>query len=135
MQIVHHRYPVSKVDTKYIQEKKESHSKIFWKPVKIRGKYSIGGYPKILGNLIPKFFGVKYYCRYKTFCPIPMLLIAVWVTYDIWWLLCWKHLVNTARWSKHKQLCSVVDDSNKNKITFDHELSSTSKFSRRTKRK
>ena len=93
-------------------------SKIFWKPVKIRGKYSIGGYPKILGNLTPKFFGVKYHCRYKTFCPIPMLLIAVWVTYDIWWLLCWKHLVNTARWSKHKQLCSVVDDSNKNKTTL-----------------
>ena len=38
-------------------------SKIFWKPVKIRGKYSIGGYPKVLGNLIPKFFGVKYHCK------------------------------------------------------------------------
>ena len=63
-------------------------SKIFWKPVKIRGKYSIGGYPKILGNLIPKFFGVKYYCkgvakcyipfyhcRWWTKCPIPMLLL------------------------------------------------------------
>ena len=38
-------------------------SKIFWISVKIRGKYSIGGYPKVLGNLIPKFFGVKYHCK------------------------------------------------------------------------
>ena len=50
-------------------------SKIFWISVKIRGKYSIGGYPKILGNLTPKFFGMKYHCRYWTKCPIPMLLL------------------------------------------------------------
>ena len=42
---------------------------------KAKRNNKIGGYPKILGNLIPKFFGVKYHCRWWTKCPIPMLLL------------------------------------------------------------
>ena len=61
MQIVHHRYPVSKVDTKYIQEKKESHPKIFWSEISLQGG----------GRLAYPF----YHCRWWTKCPIPMLLL------------------------------------------------------------
>ena len=79
---------------------------------KTKRNNKIGGYPKILGNLIPKFFGVKYHCRYIAKCTIPMLLLHTF-----------------------SMMGDYVVDSNKIKTTFDPNLSSWSKFSRRTKRK